>query len=53
MRNLPAGLSPDRIPAEDASPEGGALAPGMKEMMDAHMPPPTFSGDSCGNYWEF
>ncbi len=37
--------------------EGGALAPDMKEMMDAmrlaYMPPPTFSGGSCGDYWEF
>ncbi len=37
--------------------EGEALAPGMKEMMDAmrlaYMSPPTFSGGSCGDYWEF
>ncbi len=38
--------------------EGGALGPDMKEIIEeamrlAYMPPPTFSGGFCGDYWEF
>ncbi len=53
-----SGLAVEALKGEDGREfEGEALAPGMKEMMDAirlaYMPPPTFSGGSCGSYWEF